>query len=290
LAIGSTLPFLIFWDVRTDQVRWQILHMDHGRSPVALDFSPDGRILAVATGGVISDHNGAVHLIETATGFERCRFQGHLGTVWSVAFSPDGLLLASAGNDGAPIVWDMTGRLLAAGKKVSTFVEKELDAAWSDLASEDAAKAWKAILSLSARPEQAMPLLEKRLPANAPLEPKRLARLLAELDNGEFETRDQASKDLAALGHVVAPALRKLLQGEPSVEARMRAEKLLGKIGKDGILTEELRCLRALEILEYAGTPEAKKLLENEAKGASQSQLTQGAKAALERLAKRPQK
>jgi hypothetical protein len=126
------------------------------------------------------------------------------------------------------------------------------------------------------------------LPANAPLDPKRLTKLLAALDDDDFDTRDQATNDLAALGHAVAPALRKHRESELSVEARVRVDKLLGKLGKDGILTEELRCLRAVEVLEYVASAEAKKLLSAEAEGASQSLVTQGAKAALDRLAKRP--
>ncbi len=49
---------------------------------------------------------------------------------------------------------------------------------------------------------------------------------------------------------------------------------------------EILRELRALEVLEQAGTDQARQVLEALAKGAPEAHLTQGAKAALERLAK----
>jgi WD40 repeat protein len=75
--------------------------------PQALAFSPDGRLLVVAT----------------AAGVERYAFpsgealpplEGHTRTVTAVAFSPDGALLASAGRDGTIRLWAMPeGRLQA---------------------------------------------------------------------------------------------------------------------------------------------------------------------------------
>jgi hypothetical protein len=44
----------------------------------------------------------------------------------------------------------------------------------------------------------------------------------------------------------------------------------------------------AVEILEHIGTPSARQVLDELAKGAAAQRLTQEAKASLERLAKRP--
>jgi hypothetical protein len=49
-----------------------------------------------------------------------------------------------------------------------------------------------------------------------------------------------------------------------------------------------LQRARALEVLEYAGTPEAKQLLEKLAKGKKHARLTRAAKVILERIAERP--
>jgi hypothetical protein len=182
----------------------------------------------------------------------------------------------------------VTGRIVGPHRDVKPLGDKGLDACWADLAGGDAAKAWQAILALAARPEQAVPLLRQRLRPHPPLPPQRLAGLLADLDSDSFRAREQASKELAALGAVAGPALRQLHASAPSPEVQRRVEKLLGKPGQEGILSEELRCIRALEVLEYLATPEARKLLAALAEGEPASPLTQGAKAALDRLSKRP--
>jgi hypothetical protein len=45
---------------------------------------------------------------------------------------------------------------------------------------------------------------------------------------------------------------------------------------------------RVLEVLEYSGAPAARELLQAEARGAPESPLARDAKAALDRIAKRP--
>jgi hypothetical protein len=49
-----------------------------------------------------------------------------------------------------------------------------------------------------------------------------------------------------------------------------------------------LRSLRALEVLERAGTAEARQLIQRIAAGAAEARLTREAKASLERLARQP--
>jgi hypothetical protein len=51
---------------------------------------------------------------------------------------------------------------------------------------------------------------------------------------------------------------------------------------------ERARALRALEVLERVGDVEAKNAMQKLAEGAGDAELTREAKAALERLAKRP--
>lgn len=72
----------------------------YGATSVA--FSPDGKWLAAADG------QGEIVLWNTATWQEQTRkFNAHAGVIWSVAFSPDSLLLASGGEDNLAKTWTL---------------------------------------------------------------------------------------------------------------------------------------------------------------------------------------
>ena len=263
VSVGNFPAAVCLWDVQTGKQRWRIQNLDNTTGH-SVAFSPSGRMLAV---GNSPSSVGTIYLIETATGQVRGCFKGRRGNVPSVVFSRDGLLLASSGGDGVSNVWDVTGRILAVAKSSRLSQIRNWTPPGQTLAGDDPAKAWKAILALAARPEQAVPLLKQRLPANQPLDPKRLTKLLADLESNDFDTRNKLARTWRRWV-MSRRGLRKLLAGESSVDLRVQVEKLLSKVGKDGILTEEVRCLRALEVLEYAATPDAKKLLAAEAKGA----------------------
>jgi hypothetical protein len=93
---------------------------------------------------------------------------------------------------------------------------------------------------------------------------------------------DPAEKTLNGHGRVAESALRKLLEGKPTLEARRRAERLLRPL--DTLSTEEVRDLRAVEMLEAIATPVALALLRHWAEGANGTTLTRHARAARDRL------
>jgi hypothetical protein len=80
----------------------QAMPMISGASPcMGIALSPDGRLLA-------SSHWGTVRLWDLETGLEQRILPGHGGWVWSVAFSPDGKMLAAGGDGGTVHLWEVS--------------------------------------------------------------------------------------------------------------------------------------------------------------------------------------
>jgi hypothetical protein len=277
LAAGDP-PGVRFWDVPGQRECGQAaLPLTYVQS---LAFSPDGKSLA-AVGGF----EGNPYLVEVSTAQVRARLEGHEGRLQTVAFSPDGKLLVTGGDDGTPLVWDVTGAVNASQGRGVKLSDRELAACWEALAGEDAGKAWGAVRRLAAAPAQGVPFLRAQL-AKQDAEAGKLRRLITDLDSESFEARERASRELAALGKAAGPALRRAQEGG-SAEVRRRAKALLDRLDVGGRSGEELRGLRAVEVLEYVGTADARQGLAGLAAGPAEARLTREAKAALRRLAGR---
>jgi WD40 repeat protein len=280
---------LHLWETATGCKRRAIRVEDFVTS---VEFSPDGKWLATASNGsciaVSADgrpqedpDRSKVTLWSLATGKKIHRFGSPQGGVRAIAFSPDGKRLASGGNDTTILLWDLT-RLRQRPPAPPALSAREVDALWADLASADAARAYRALWTLAGVPKQAMALLGKRLRPVTAADPKRVGPLLADLDSPRFAVRKRAEQELAKLGDSAEPALRTALAGAPSVEVRQRIERLLGKRGG-----ERLRYVRALEVLEIIGAAQAGPLLKRLAQGASGAGLSREAKASLQRFFQR---
>jgi hypothetical protein len=256
-----------------------------GDNPSVFTFSKDGRMLAWA-----GWREPAVHLLEGASWKERCTFTGHRGPSSALAFAADGTILVSGGYDTTAMVWDLTGRLTAKTRRSKSLTPSELDACWTALAGEDAVAAYEAVQKCAASPVQAIAHFGKRLRPVLPADEKLTADLISELDNDQFDIREKASRQLEELGDQVISACCKALAGKPSVEARRRLEEIVHKHSRKWRTPsgDEIRTLRALEVLERVGTPEARRVLESLAKGAPEARPTMEATASLERLARRP--
>ncbi len=249
----------------------------------AVAFSPDGK-LVVSGGGNGNEEENFIDVWEAATGQLIRRFEGHHSWVSAVTFAADGLTLASAAGDSTILLWDITGKQKDGKLPRTTLTPQQLDACWKDLADEDAVKAYDAVWTLAAAPEQAVPFLKMHLSPVPRPDAKLVAQLLADLDSDDFAVRQKAVEELRKLGDTVASDLRKALDGKPSLEVRRRLQQLLDQ-SRDWT-SERLRDHRAIQVLEHIGTRPAKDLLQHLTAGAPETLRTEEAKAALGRLSK----
>jgi RNA polymerase sigma factor (sigma-70 family) len=201
-----------------------------------------------------------------------------LGTFASCpTFAPDGRL-ATGHPDSTILVWDVP----LPASKPRRLGEKELEVLWADLADGDAAKAWRAVWRMAEAPKDALPFLRERVKPypTAPVDATR--KLLADLDSDALARREAAVKRLKELGLQAEPALRAVLRAKPSLEQRRRIEPLLAALAEmpQVLSAEQLRQLRAVIVLERIGSPEARRLLEDAAKGPESARLTRQARAA----------
>jgi WD40 repeat protein len=126
---GRTPGLLKVWDLATER-EVLVLHGFPG-SVWRVAFSPDGKRLAAATGDYKSGkksfdpQSGEVRVWDVLTGQQIWILKSHPYCVWSVAFSPDGKRLASAGgawNEPVPgevKIWDLN-----TGQEVCTLWHK----------------------------------------------------------------------------------------------------------------------------------------------------------------------
>jgi hypothetical protein len=289
LATGGIDRTVCLWETASQRLITQLAK--HDRSVAALAFSPDGRMLASGDGGPVSrfwpaNAGQKIHLWEIASGRELTQLSGHDSDVTSLAFSLDGKRLLSGLSNGTVLVWDIAARALSAAPAAVELEPKELDALWSDLASDDGRKAFAAVWRL-ARSPTAIAFLRTRVQPAAGANPKQLARWIADLDSVAFADRERATRELERQAEVAEPLLRKALAGDPSPEVRRRIGALLGKLERPVTSADMLRSIRAVEVLEHAATEEARQLLEKLGAGAADARLTREAKVALERLRSR---
>jgi WD40 repeat protein len=267
-----------FWRVKDGEERPYWI-TDH-RVVDVIAISPDGRLLAAA-----GRYERFVSLWEVVTGKQLLRLTGHLNGVHAIAFSPDGRRVASGSSDFTVLVWDLPAAL---GGEVVRPADPEQ--CWKDLADDDAKSANRAVWQLAKMPARSVPMLSERMRPVPRVAAGRISRLIADLDDDDFDVRARATAALHELGDVTEPALRKAVRESASEEVRRRAEDLLSKVAPPVPPAEQLRLLRALAVLEEVGTAEARRLLQSLADGESEARLTQEARAALKRLAGRDAK
>ncbi len=156
---------------------------------------------------------------------------------------------------------------------------------WNDLAGADAAGAHQGVRKLAAGAKHTLPFLSTHLKPAAWVQLKQINGWIADLDNEKFSVRQEAMAKLLKVGQQAVAPLMKLLASGPQLETRRRMEDLVDRLTSSTLTPEQLRIVRAVDVLERIGTPEARRLLKALAAGGPGELPTREAQAALERLA-----
>jgi hypothetical protein len=159
---------------------------------------------------------------------------------------------------------------------------------WVDLAAEDVAAAGRAVRTLTAGRKDSVAFLRQRLGERPSLvSEKQIRAWIADLDDNAFRVRETASRALDKLGEAAVPFLQKAFAAPGSGESRRRLGKLLAARAaeREGKLSaERARLLRGVRVLEWAGTPEARRALEELADSTQAGGVAEDARQALARL------
>jgi hypothetical protein len=272
LAAGGGDHIIRVWNTRTGK---QVRELKgHTERIWTLAFTPDGRLL------VSGSEDKSVRLWETMSGQSLPPLMEHGSGVLTAAFAPRQRLLATGGEAGHVLLWDVSGRR----GHSEPLANDELQKMWSTLGSNDVGRALNHIARMADAPKESVGFLQERAQPVPHVAENHVARLIADLDSGKFAVRQKAAKELELLAEAAEPFLRKALADKPSLELQTRLNDLLKPLETLVPPPERLRMLRAIQVLEDIGTSEAQRLLENMSGGEPAAQVTQEAKAALQRL------
>jgi hypothetical protein len=244
-----------------------------------IGFTPDGRYI------VVSGAASAIRILDTLTGEEAGELKGHSGSISVLRVSSDGRSLVSGSVDTTAMVWDLGQLSRIELTRETPLTADEIESAWRELAGSDAKAGFNATRKLLTDRAAVVKLLKDRLRPVPEVEESRMAQLVSDL-GGAFAVRRKASEELERLGEQAIPQLRKRLENNPPLELKQRLERLLEKASVQKPDGDRLRELRAVELLQLAGTAEARGVLELLAAGAASARLTREAGSALARMTK----
>ena len=219
-----------------------------------------------------------------ATWTKRNEFKGHRDRPTTLTFAPAGQLL-SGSLDTTVLAWDIRPPRVA--------VSVSLESAWNDLATREAGESFQSEGRFLAAPADAVKFFAEKVKPVAALDPKRIQRLLADLDSDEFAVREAASKALLGLDEQAIPYLEATLKSTESLEVRLRVKRILEQRRRSrDSPRNRLRQIRAVMVLERIGDGESKNLLKRWAGGPAGALLTmeavRGSEAAGSRVESEP--
>jgi WD40 repeat protein len=258
LAVGSYDSTALLLDVAKGEV--QATLRGHAGAVRGVAFSPDGKLLATGS------FDKTVRLWNPATQEDVRALTGQNDRVFCVAFSPDGKALASAGWDKEGKVWEVSTGAAQHSLVHGAFVVRSvafIDDQWLVTAGFDGtARVWdrttgKARLTLGRGGDCVVyePLTHTLAVAGSGIvdlfdldlrepdgkERERIAALIVQFDDDRYETREEATRELAKFGLRAESALSKAMKESKSAEVRIRARRLRAQLQKESRATIEVQ-------------------------------------------------
>jgi hypothetical protein len=276
LLVSAHAGTLEIWHIPSGSLRYELRDLMGGSTYklTAVTVAPHGLLLASQARHKEKGHPQIV-LWETTTGKPVHAFDGFATTVTSLTFAADGRFLVSGHADGTAFVWDL---LSHPSGKSQTVLDTQL---WHLLGGEPA-RAYRTLWA-AAQSRQVVPFLKTRLRPVPVADETTIKQWIMHLGSPSFARRDQASKQLLQLGVVAVPSLRQVLQQPLDLETRRRIQTILMVVDPREPSQELVRELRAIHLLELQGTPEAREILKELARGHHDHPTTRAAAAAVQR-------
>jgi hypothetical protein len=239
-------------------------------------FSPDARVLFCIGA------DKALYASELASGTGFILVGPETLNGGAMSLSKFGKYMLSHERRGEILLWNL-GKLSGEPTALSA---AEATNAWELLADDNVKLAQAAIRDLSASGKIALRIIREQVKPEIQIDERKIAQLIDDLVSPDFPTRKRAAEALIACGVVAEKALRSALAKDAPLELQRTGAEILVHIGQQTLTGRPLQSVRAIEILERIGTPEAVAVLETLSKGERRAFQTKAALWALERLKK----
>jgi hypothetical protein len=212
----------------------------------------------------------------------------------NLAFTPDGKHLAAGISTFLLLEVPRAG---GTQEQMTRLAKNTLAKLWQELRNKEADQAYPAMAAMADRPEETVAFLRKQLqPRPHRVTREQIAQWIADLDAASYPRRAAAIKALLAVGCEADLPLRAALQSKKlTLEASLRVKETLRKLPKMSLARpfpvppDQLQRLRAIQVLEWIGSIQAREVLDTLCRGGPDAHETQEANGALKRLRRRLQ-
>jgi WD40 repeat protein len=234
----------------------------------AITFSRDGRVLAVGC------HDGLIRLYDVVADRPLLPLSGHAASVVALRALPDGDTLLSFGRDNRLSAWDLAAARQATFPQLPPLTVEAFEPLWQALRDGDQQSLHRAGLILAASPGGAA-LLSQHIGPVPRTDTRRLAALAEAIGSEDYNQRRQAAVELRKHGDLAIPALQ--AAASAAMGRNEMASDFLVKLQSEHPTAEQIRRLRALDVLAEIDNADARHLLGELAAGVPESSLTQQA-------------